>query len=104
MQLYRVIKTPFPVGPGAQVSLDAEQAKVRAHNLKPFTPPAEGERVEVETVNAIEFKSGEIIGVTDVPKGLADRLQSPDAPKPEPEPQPDLLRAQQRHQQHRRRG
>ncbi len=103
MQLYRVIMTPYPVGPGAQVSLDAEQAKVRAHNLKPFSPPTgEGERVVVETVNAIEFKSGEIIGVADVPKGLADRVQSPDAPKPEPEPQPDLLRTQQR-PAHRRR-
>lgn len=54
--------------------LDPAQIKIRAHNLRlpdgyDATKPA-----EVEAVNAVEFKTGEVIGLPELEKRLAETL------------------------------
>lgn len=73
MKIYRIAGGTFVAGVGAQLLLLAGQADSRRHNLEPFTE-ADGVAIVI-TKAAMEFKSGEVLGLAEVPKSMSGLVE-----------------------------
>jgi hypothetical protein len=78
MKPYRVVTGPVRFGPGQVLHLSPQQVALRAHNLEVGKPDRRTGAVPVTVVNAIEFKTGEVIGLEGVSRALAGVLEDAD--------------------------
>lgn len=73
MNLYRVTAGPLRIGQGQLVSLDAAQFARRRHRVT--IVEADGARTIVSAREVLDIKTGEIIGLGELPKALLDRVE-----------------------------
>lgn len=73
MKIYRVTGGTFLAGAGMALLLTASQASDRRQGLEPFKGDADV--VEVKPTRLIEFKAGEVLGVSEFPKGMGGLLE-----------------------------
>lgn len=78
MQRIKVTAGVLHVSAGARVALSPEQAKVRAHNLK----PVDGTDGLFEARVPLQFKKGEELRVAEVAKGQLAQVEFLDAAEP----------------------
>lgn len=75
MKRYRVIAGVLRLPAGHRLELGREQIGLRAHNLTLMPGGADSDGwAPVEAKAAVEFKAGEVIGLSAVPKALAGQL------------------------------
>lgn len=74
MKLYRVDRGVAKFGPGAELQLSPAQIAPRQHNLELPKGYDGKQSAVVKTTQAVEFKVGEKIGLTDLPRNLTDML------------------------------
>lgn len=72
MKLYQIEGRVAKFGIGQEFTLDADQIKSRTHALE--VGKKSGDRVLVKATAPVEFKAGEVIGLSEAPKYLADAL------------------------------
>jgi hypothetical protein len=84
MKDYRVTGGVAKFGAGQLLRLNAAQIRPRAHHLelpKGYNAKAkDAQPAEVKATVPIEFKTGEVVGLPDVPKHLREQLVNLDAP------------------------
>lgn len=87
MNNFRIDTGIVRFGPGARLRLSPRQLRRRAHNLTEIARDADG--IVVETLAAVEFKAGEVVGLPELPRHLTSSVTALD-PAPAAA-QPDML-------------
>lgn len=82
MSRYRVAHGVATIGSGQPVSLSPEQMADRQHTFI-GQPKPDGRRFIVVSSVPLQFKEGEEIGLSDIPKNLVDNIVPIEAPKTE---------------------
>lgn len=82
MNLYRVAQGIATIGAGVPLSLDEQQLKRRAHNIE-GKPEKNGKRFDVVGRVPLQFKTGEIVGLAQLPKSMVETLVPEGKPKSE---------------------
>jgi len=89
MDLYRVIAGPIEMGPGQVFSLDAgDQMRRRGHRVRRIEAHKVDvggkatERVVVIADELLQFKTGEVIGLSELEPRLKDRVEKIEVAKP----------------------
>ena len=86
MNRYKVTSGVLGVSAGARVQLTPDQAAPRAHRLA----PVDGEKDVFVARDVLQFKTGEVLGVSEIAKGQAGQVELLDEPKPR-RAKPDAL-------------
>jgi hypothetical protein len=88
MKLYRTLRAPVRFGTGQILHLSEEQVALRAHNLRVGELSPRTGAIEVEVVELVEFKAGELIWLPPaaVTRALELVLEFVGDAAPEPEP------------------
>ena len=93
MQAYRVTGIGFGVGAGALLIVSASQAADRAHKLDAVDKPKKDMAfVLVKAKETQQFKVGELLGLSDLPKGQMHMVEAIEA-KRKGDPETSLVKA-----------